>query len=36
MDADHNRAVITIAASPESIGEAEIRAVEVAVTKYRT
>jgi glutamate formiminotransferase len=31
MDADHNRAVITIAASPESIGEAVIRAVEVAV-----
>src|SRR6185295_16412826 len=31
MDADHNRAVITIAASPESIGEAVIRAVEVAM-----
>ena len=31
MDADHNRAVITIVGSPESIGEAAIRGVEVAV-----
>jgi glutamate formiminotransferase/formiminotetrahydrofolate cyclodeaminase len=31
MDADHNRAVITIAGSPESIGEAAIRGVEVAM-----
>src|ERR1700758_37434 len=27
MDADHNRAVVTIAGSPESIGEAVIRGV---------
>src|SRR5262249_14189301 len=31
MDADHNRAVITIAGSPESIGEAAVRGVEVAI-----
>src|SRR5439155_20124237 len=31
MDLDHNRAVITVAGSPESIGEAAIRGVEVAV-----
>jgi glutamate formiminotransferase len=31
MDADHNRAVITIAGVPESIGEAVIRGVEAAV-----
>src|SRR5262245_2267049 len=31
MDADHNRAVITIAGPPESIGEAAIRGVETAV-----
>src|SRR5262245_9283306 len=31
MDADHNRAVITIAGSPESIGEAAIRGVEAAL-----
>src|SRR5437667_11655964 len=31
MDADHNRAVITIVGSPESIGEAAIRGVEAAV-----
>jgi glutamate formiminotransferase/formiminotetrahydrofolate cyclodeaminase len=30
MDPDHNRAVITIAGSPESIGEAAIRGVEAA------
>jgi glutamate formiminotransferase/formiminotetrahydrofolate cyclodeaminase len=30
MDADHNRAVVTIAGSPESIGDAVIRGVEVA------
>ena len=30
MDADHNRAVITIVGSPESIGEAALRGVEVA------
>jgi len=30
MDADHNRAVITIVGSPETIGEAVIRGVEVA------
>ncbi len=40
MDADHNRAVITIAGSPESIGEAAIRGVEAAIkhidlTKHR-
>src|SRR5437867_5892277 len=31
MDLDHNRAVITVAGSPESIGEAAIRGVEVAM-----
>jgi glutamate formiminotransferase / formiminotetrahydrofolate cyclodeaminase len=31
MDADHNRAVITIAGAPESIGEAAIRGVETAM-----
>src|SRR5260370_13546006 len=31
MDADHNRAVITIVGSPESIGEAALRGVEAAV-----
>src|SRR5215471_4311865 len=31
MDADHNRAVITIAGTPESIGEAAIRGVETAI-----
>src|SRR3989442_6119681 len=31
MDADHNRAVITIVGSPESIGWAAVRGVEVAV-----
>src|SRR5262245_14632715 len=31
MDADHNRAVITIAGSPESIGEAAFRGVEAAM-----
>ena len=31
MDADHNRAVITIVGSPENIGEAAIRGVEAAV-----
>ena len=31
MDADHNRAVITIAAAPEAIGEAVIRGVETAI-----
>ena len=31
MDADHNRAVITIAGSPETIGEAAVRAVGVAM-----
>src|SRR3989442_2946962 len=31
MDADHNRAVITIVGSPESIGDAAIRGVEAAV-----
>jgi glutamate formiminotransferase len=30
MDKDHNRAVVTIAGPPESIGEAAIRGVEVA------
>jgi glutamate formiminotransferase len=30
MDADHNRAVITIAGSPESIGDAAFRGVEAA------
>jgi len=30
MDSDHNRAVITIAGSPESVGEAAIRAVGAA------
>lgn len=31
MDGDHNRAVITIVGSPESIGEAAVRGVEAAV-----
>ena len=31
MDADHNRAVITIVGPPEAIGDAVVRAVEVAV-----
>lgn len=31
MDADHNRAVITIVGSPESIGLAAVRGVEVAI-----
>ena len=31
MDADHNRAVITIVGSPENIGDAAVRGVEVAV-----
>jgi glutamate formiminotransferase len=31
MDADHNRAVITIAGPPEVIGEAAVRAVEAAM-----
>ncbi len=31
MDADHNRAVITIVGPPESIGEAAIRGVETAM-----
>ncbi len=31
MDADHNRAVITIVGSPENIGEAVVRGVEAAV-----
>src|SRR5262245_62067205 len=40
MDADHNRAVITIVGPPESIGEAAIRGVEAAtqhidLTKHR-
>ena len=33
MDADHNRAVITIAGSPESIGEAAVRAVEEVIRR---
>jgi glutamate formiminotransferase len=33
MDADHNRAVITIAGAPESIGEAAIRGVEAAIAR---
>src|SRR5215475_3990363 len=33
MDADHNRAVITIAGSPESIGEAAVRGVEEATRR---
>ena len=33
MDADHNRAVLTIVGPPESIGEAALRGVEVA-TKH--
>ena len=33
MDADHNRAVLTLVGPPESIGEAAIRGVEVA-TKH--
>lgn len=40
MDPDHNRAVITIAGSPESIGQAAVRGVEAAMkhidlTKHR-
>src|SRR6266542_2269048 len=40
MDADHNRAVITIVGSPESVGEAAVRGVEAAMqhidlTKHR-
>jgi len=40
MDADHNRAVVTIAGSPDSIGQAAVRGVEAAVqhidlTKHR-
>src|SRR4051812_10143927 len=31
MDADHNRAVITIVGPPESIGEAAVRGVEAAM-----
>jgi glutamate formiminotransferase len=31
MDADHNRAVITIVGPPETIGEAAVRAVEAAM-----
>ena len=31
MDADHNRAVVTIAGSPESIGPAAVRGVEAAM-----
>src|SRR6185436_10973354 len=31
MDADHNRAVITIAGPPELIGEAAVRGVEAAM-----
>src|SRR5438067_13053554 len=31
MDMDHNRAVVTIVGSPESIGEAVIRGVETAM-----
>src|SRR5262245_34217313 len=31
MDADHNRAVVTIAGSPDSIGQAAVRGVEVAI-----
>src|SRR5262245_12262018 len=31
MDTDHNRAVITIAGAPESIGEAAFRGVEAAM-----
>jgi glutamate formiminotransferase/formiminotetrahydrofolate cyclodeaminase len=31
MDADHNRAVITIVGAPESIGQAAIRGVEIAM-----
>jgi glutamate formiminotransferase len=31
MDADHNRAVVTIAGPPESIGEAAVRGVEAAM-----
>src|SRR6185295_15457451 len=31
MDADHNRAVITIVGSPESVGEAAVRGVEAAM-----
>ncbi|HEX4998107.1 MAG TPA: glutamate formimidoyltransferase [Terriglobia bacterium] len=33
MDPDHNRAVITIAGAPESIGEAVIRGVETAAAR---
>src|SRR6516164_2758348 len=31
MDADHNRAVITLVGPPESIGDAVLRGVEIAV-----
>src|SRR5262245_46632213 len=31
MDADHNRAVITIVGPPETVGEAAVRAVEAAM-----
>src|SRR2546422_8858393 len=31
MDADHNRAVITIVGAPENIGEAALRGVDAAV-----
>ena len=30
MDADHNRAVVTIVGAPESIGEAAVRGVRAA------
>src|SRR5205823_1851454 len=33
MDADHNRAVITVVGSPESIGEAAFRGVEAAMQR---
>ena len=33
MDADHNRAVITIVGPPESIGEAAVRGVEAAMQR---
>jgi glutamate formiminotransferase len=33
MDADHNRSVITLAGTPESIGEAAIRGVEAALQR---
>src|SRR5438874_9333534 len=31
MDSDHNRAVVTLVGSPETIGEAAIRGVEIAI-----